>query len=166
MWSSCCSLAFKENMHFFQPAPVVFGFYSWESPNARFPPRNKALFPGKGGIGEVPPYNSDELIQTYPNNPMDGKTVYLLIRRWRWFILHHSQVGFSTRLHTLPKQMPCFAYIGTHGSYAWMVDLYSGIWLNGCWNGSPKRWDRWHIIPQLAGKIPLLWQYIPLIYHL
>ena len=21
---------------------------------------------------------------------------------------------------------------------------------NGCWNGSPKRWDRWHIIPQLA----------------
>ena len=22
-------------------------------------------------------------------------------------------------------------------------------------SGSPKRWDRWHIIPQLAGKIPL-----------
>ena len=23
-------------------------------------------------------------------------------------------------------------------------------------SGSPKRWDQWHIIPQLAGKIPLI----------
>ena len=24
-------------------------------------------------------------------------------------------------------------------------------------SGSPKRWDRWHIIPQLAGQIPLIY---------
>ena len=42
---------------------------------------------------------------------------------------------------------------------AWMSRVQSGFFTPKSMvvSGSHKRWDRWHIIPQLAGKIPLIY---------
>ena len=51
-----------------------------------------------------------------------------------------------------------YHYFWKHPHSNRKIHHFDGIF-NGCWNGSPKRWDRWR------SPSPN-WQYIPLLYHL